>query len=114
MEGRLEYKRKDYLCARCANSCKWDCEMDYCDKFVDKVEADKIANANQIAALSKRCDAFMRDIVRDFKDIILADTAELHEEKQGRVLFNRAKDLAYTDSVSMIDFCLKFTACKKD
>ena len=114
MEGRLEYKRKDYLCARCANSCKWDCEMDYCDKFVAIEDAERIANANQIAAVRKRCEEFMHDIVRDFKDIILADTAEIHEEKHSRVLFNRAKDLAYTDSVSMIDFSLKFTACKKD
>ena len=114
MKEKLEYKRKDYLCARCANSCKWDCEMDYCDKFVAIEDAERIANANQIAALRKRCEEFMHDIVRDFKDIILADTAEIHEEKHSRVLFNRAKDLAYTDSVAMIDFSLKFTACKKD
>ena len=88
--------------------------MDYCDNFVAIEDAERIANANQIAALRKRCEAFMHDIVRDFKDIILADTAEIHEEKHSRVLFNRAKDLAYTDSVSMIDFSLKFTACKKD
>lgn len=114
MEKKLEYKRKDYLCARCANSCKWDCEMDYCDNYVAIEDAERIANANQIAALRKRCEEFMHDIVRDFKDIIVKDTAEIHEEKNSRVSFNRAKDLAYTDSVSMIDFSLKFTACKKD
>ena len=114
MKEKLEYKRKDYLCARCANSCKWDCEMDYCDKFVAIEDAERIANANQIAAVRKRCEEFMHDIVRDFKDIIVKDTAEIHEEKHSRVLFNPAKDLAYTDSVSMINFRLKFTACKKD
>ena len=114
MDKKMEYEKKERLCARCANKCKADGEMDYCNKFIDEEEAERTANTKRIEEMRKRCEEYMHDIVRDFKDIIVKDTAEIHEEKHSQVLFNRAKDLAYTDSLSMIDFSLKFTACKKD
>lgn len=114
MEEKMEYKRKEWLCARCANQCKADGGMDYCDKFIDKEEAERTANAEKIAAIRKRCEEFMCGIVRDFGKIILANTLKMSEEKHSRVLFNRGKDLAYTDNEPMIDFSLKFTVYKKD
>ena len=35
MEKRMEYKKKEWLCARCANQCKADGGMDYCEKSID-------------------------------------------------------------------------------
>ena len=114
MEERLEYKRKEWLCARCANQCKADGGMDYCEKFIDEEEAERIANAEKIAALRKRCEEFMHDIVRDFGSVILADTPTLSEKRRNVVLYNKEKDLAYMDSEPMIDFSLKFTVYNKD
>lgn len=114
MEEKMEYKRKEWLCARCANSCKWDCEMDYCDKFVDKVEADRIANANQIAAIRKRCEEFMQGLVRDFGDIIVADTVNISETERKKIDWNKEKQIPCTDKSPFIDFSLKFTVYKKD
>ena len=114
MEERLEYKRKEWLCARCANQCKADGGMDYCEKFIDKEDAARSDNANMINALRKRCEEFMHDIVRDFGSVILADTPTLSEKRRNVVLYNKEKDLAYMDSEPMIDFSLKFTVYNKD
>ena len=63
MEKRMEYEKKEWLCARCANQCKADGGMDYCEKFIDEEEAERIANAEKIAALRKRCcGKFMREV----------------------------------------------------
>ena len=115
MKEKLEYKRKDYLCARCANSCKWDCEMDYCDKFVAIEDAERIANANQIAAVRKRCEEFMQGLVRDFgKLLIIKDTAEISETERKKIDWNKEKQIPYTDKSPFIDFRLKFTVYKTD
>lgn len=114
MEERLEYKRKEWLCARCANSCKWDCEFDHCDSFVAIEDAERIENANQIAALRKRFEEFMLDIVRDFGNMIVADTAEISETERKNIGWNKEKNIPYTDKKPFIDFSLKFTVYKKD
>ena len=106
MEEKMEYKRKEWLCARCANQCKADGGMDYCDKFIDKEEAERIANAEKIAAIRKRCEEFMQGLVRDFGDIILADTACIKETAQ--------KNIAYVEKLPWVDFNLAFTVCKRD
>lgn len=62
MEERLEYKRKEWLCARCVNQCKANGGMDYCEKFIDEEEAARIANAEKIAAIRKRCEEFTREV----------------------------------------------------
>ena len=62
MEEKMEYKRKDWLCARCANQCKADGGMDYCEKFIDEEEAERTANAERIEELRKRCEEFMREV----------------------------------------------------
>ena len=114
MEEKMGYKRKEWLCARCANSCKWDCEFDHCDKFVSLEDAERIENANKIAALRKRCEEFMQGLVRDFGSVILTDTPTLSEKRRNVVLYNKEKGLAYMDSEPMIDFSLKFTVYNKD
>ena len=114
MEEKMGYKRKEWLCARCANQCKADGGMDYCEKFIDKEEAERIENAKKIAAIRKRCEEFMHDIVRDFGDIILEDTVEISETERKKIDWNKEKDLAYMDSEPMIDFSLKFTVYNKD
>ena len=114
MEERLEYKRKEWLCARCANQCKADGGMDYCEKFIDEEEAERIANAEKIAALRKRCEEFMHDIVRDFGDIILEDTAEISVTERKKIDWNKEKQIPYTDKSPFIDFSLKFTVYNKD
>ena len=114
MEERLEYKRKEWLCARCANQCKADGGMDYCEKFIDEEEAERIAHAEKIAALRKRCEEFMHDIVRDFGDIILEDTAEISVTERKKIDWNKEKQIPYTDKSPFIDFSLKFTVYNKD
>ena len=114
MEERLEYKRKEWLCARCANQCKADGGMDYCEKFIDKEDAARTDNANMINALRKRCEEFMHDIVRDFGDIILEDTAEISETERKKIDWNKEKQIPYTDKSPFIDFSLKFTVYNKD
>lgn len=115
MEEKMEYKRKEWLCARCANSCKADGEMDYCEKFIDEEEAERTANANMINALRKRCEEFMHDIVRDFgKLLIIKDTAEISETERKKIDWNKEKQIPYTDKSPFIDFSLKFTVYDKD
>ena len=114
MEEKLEYKRKDYLCARCANQCKADGGMDYCDKFVAIEDAERIANANQIAALRKRCEEFMQGLVRDFGDIILEDTVDISETERNEVKWNSYKKTAYVYKQPDVDFRLCFKTYKID
>lgn len=112
MEEKMEYKRKEWLCARCANSCKWDCEMDYCEKFIDEEEAARIANVGKIAAIRKRCEEFMQRLMRDFGDIIVEDTADISETERNEIKWDRKKKNAYVDKNPYVDFRLCFTAYK--
>lgn len=114
MDKRMEYEKKEWLCARCANQCKADGGMDYCDKFIDEEEAARIANAEKIAAIRKRCEEFMQGLVRDFGDIIVADTADISETERKKIDWNKEKQIPYTDKLPFIDFSLKFTVYKKD
>ena len=114
MEEKMEYKRKEWLCARCANKCKADGEMDYCDKFIDKEEAARIANAKKIAAIRKRCEEFMQGLVRDFGDIIVADTAHISETERKDIKWNSKDNTAYLDKQPFIDFRLCFKTYKID
>ena len=115
MDKKMEYKKKEWLCARCANQCKADGGMDYCDKFIDEEEAERTANAEKIAALRKRCEEFMHDIVRDFgKLLIIKDTAEISETERKKIDWNKEKQIPYTDKSPFIDFSLKFTVYNKD
>ena len=114
MDKRMEYEKKEWICARCANQCKADGEMDYCEEFIDKEEVSRIANAEKIAAIRKRCEEFMQGLVRDFGDIILEDTAEISETERKKIDWNKEKQIPYTDKSPFIDFSLKFTAHKID
>ena len=115
MEEKMEYKRKEWLCARCANQCKAAGEMDYCDKFLDKEEAARIANAEKIAAIRERCEEFMQGLVRDFgKLLIIKDTADISETERKKIDWNKEKQIPYTDKSPFIDFSLKFTVYNKD
>ena len=114
MEEKMEYKRKEWLCARCANQCKADGGMDYCDKFIDEEEAARIANAERIAAIRKRCEEFMQGLVRDFGDIILEDTADISETERNEVKWDSKNKTAYVDKNPNADFRLCFTAYKMD
>ena len=114
IEKRMEYKRKEWLCARCANQCKADGGMDYCDKFIDEEEAARTANAEKIAAIRERCEEFMQGLVRDFGNIIVADTAEISETERKKIDWNKEKQIPHTDKSPFIDFSLKFTVYKKD
>lgn len=114
MEEKMEYKRKEWLCARCANQCKANGEMDYCEKFIDKEDAARTDNANMINALRKRCEEFMHDIVRDFGNIIVEDTANISETERKKIDWNKEKQIPYTDKEPFIDFSLKFTVYKRD
>ena len=114
MNKRMEYKKKEWLCARCANQCKANGGMDYCEKFIDKEEAERIANAKKIAAIRKRCEEFMQGLVRDFGDIIVADTAYISETERKKIDWNKEKQIPYTDKSPFIDFSLKFTVYNKD
>ena len=108
-------EKKEWLCARCANQCKADGGMDYCEKFIDKEDAARTDNANMINALRKRCEEFMHDIVRDFgKLLIIKDTAEISETERKKIDWNKEKQIPYTDKSPFIDFSLKFTAYKRD
>lgn len=115
MNKKMEYKKKEWLCARCANQCKAHGGMDYCEKFIDEEEAERIENAKKIAAIRKRCEEFMHDIVRDFgKLLIIKDTAEISETERKKIDWNKEKQIPYTDKSPFIDFSLKFTVYKKD
>ena len=114
MEKRMEYEKKEWLCARCANHCKADGGMDYCDKFIDEEEAARIANAEKIAAIRKRCEEFMQGLVRDFGNIIVVGTACIKETEQKNADFNRVKNIACVEKLPWADFNLAFTAYKID
>lgn len=114
MDKRMEYKKKEWLCARCANQCKADGGMDYCEKFIDKEEAERTANAEKIAEIRKRCEEFMQGLVRDFGDIIVADTADISETERSDVKWNSYKKTAYVYKQPDVDFRLCFTVYKKD
>ena len=114
MDKRMEYEKKEWLCARCANQCKADGGMDYCDKFIDEEEAARIANAERIAAIRKRCEEFMQGLVRDFGDMIEADTACIKETEQKNADFNRVKNIAYVEKSPWVDFNLAFKTYKID
>ena len=115
MDKRMEYEKKEWLCARCANHCKADGGMDYCEKFIDKEEAARTANAKKIAAIRERCEEFMQGLVRDFgKLLIIKDTAEISETERKKIDWNKEKQIPYTDKSPFIDFSLKFTVYKKD
>lgn len=113
MNKRMEYEKKEWLCARCANQCKADGGMDYCDKFIDKEEAERTANAEKIAAIRKRCEEFMQVLVRDFGDIILEDTLDISETERKEVKWNSYKKTAYVYKQPDVDFRLCFTAYKR-
>ena len=110
----MEYEKKEWLCARCANQCKADGGMDYCDKFIDEEEAARIANAEKIAEIRKRCEEFMQGLVRDFGNIILEYTAYISETERKKIDWNKEKQIPYTDKSPFIDFSLKFTVYNKD
>ena len=114
MDKRMEYEKKEWLCARCANQCKADGGMDYCDKFIDEEEAERIENAEKIAAIRKRCEEFMQGLVRDFGDIIVADTACIKETERNEIKWDRKKKNAYVDKQPNVDFRLCFAAYKMD
>ena len=114
MEKRMEYEKKEWLCAQCANQCKADGEMDYCDKFIDEEEAERTANAERIEELRKRCEECMQGLVYDFGDIIVADTADISETERKDIKWNIKEKTTYVDKHPFIDFRLCFTAYKKD
>ena len=114
MEEKMEYKRKEWLCARCANQCKADGGMDYCEKFIDEEEAARIANAEKIAAIRKRCEEFMLGLARDFGDMIVADTADITETERNEIKWDRKKKNAYVDKQPEVDFRLCFKTYKID
>ena len=114
MDKRMEYEKKEWLCARCANQCKADGGMDYCEKFIDKEEAARTANAKKIAAIRKRCEEFMQGLVRDFGDIIVEDSVRIKETEQKNADINRVKNIAYFEKLPWVDFNLAFTAYKID
>ena len=114
MEKRMEYEKKEWLCARCANQCKADGGMDYCEKFIDEEEAERIANAEKIAAIRKRCEEFMQRLVRDFGNIIVADTVDISETERKDIKWNSKDNTAYLDKQPFIDFRLCFKTYKID
>lgn len=114
MEKRMEYEKKEWLCARCANQCKADGGMDYCDKFIDKEDAARIANAEKIAAIRKRCEEFMQGLERDFGNIILEYTAYISETERKDIKWNSKENTAYLDKQPFIDFRLCFKTYKID
>lgn len=101
-------------CAQCANKCKADGEMDYCDKFIDEEEAERIANTKRIEELRKRCEEFMQVLVYDFGDIIVADTTDISETERNEVKWNIPKKTTYVYKPPFVDFRLCFKVYKKD
>ena len=114
MDKRMEDEKKEWLCARCANQCKADGGMDYCEKFLDKEEAARIANAEKIAAIRKRCEEFMQGLVRDFGNIMVADMVDISETERNEIKWDRKKKNAYVDKQPFIDFRLCFKTYKID
>ena len=101
-------------CARCANKCKADGEMDYCDKFIDEEEAERTANTKRIDEIRKRCEEFLQVLAYDFGDIIVADTVDISETERNEVKWNIPKKTTYVYKPPFVDFRLCFTAYKKD
>ena len=114
MDKKIEYEKKERLRARRANQCKADGGMDYCEKFIDKEEAARTANAKKIAAIRKRCEELMQGLVRDFGDIIVEDSVRIKETEQKNADINRVKNIAYFEKLPWVDFNLAFTAYKID
>lgn len=114
MDKKMEYEKKEWLCARCANQCKADGEMDYCEEFIDEEEAARIANAKKIAAIRKRCEEFMCGMVTDFPEIMLSDWVVIKEEAEKVFDFNRRKQSAAVYKEPFIKFTLTFKVYKKD
>lgn len=88
--------------------------MDYCDKFLDKEEAARIANAEKIEEIRKRCEEFMGGLVTDFPEIMLSDWAVIKEEAEKVFDFNRRKQSADVYKEPFIKFTLTFKVYKKD
>ena len=82
--------------------------------FRDDEEAARIANAERIEELRKRCEEFMQVLVYDFGDIIVADTADISETERNEVKWNIKKKTTYVYKPPFVDFRLCFTAYKKD
>ena len=82
--------------------------------FRDEEEAERTANAGKIAAIRKRCEEFMQGLVRDFGDIIVADTVDISETERSDVIWNSHKKTAYVYKQPGVDFKLAFTAYKID
>ena len=83
-------------------------------RLCDKEEVERIANAEKIAAIRKRCEEFMQGLVYDFGDIIVADTADISETERKDIKWNIKEKTTYVDKQPFIDFRLCFTAYKKD
>ena len=83
-------------------------------RLCDKEEVERIANAEKIAALRKRCEEFMQGLARDFGDIIIQDTVDISETERNKIKWNRHKEIAYVSKDNFVDFRLCFTAYKRD
>ena len=77
-------------------------------------EVERIANAEKIAALRKRCEEFMQGLVRDFGNIILEDSVDISETERNEIKWNKYKKTAYVFKNPCVDFRLCFTAYKRD
>ena len=83
-------------------------------RLCDKEEVERIANAEKIAAIRKRCEEFMQGLERDFGNIILEYTAYISETERKDIKWNSKDNTAYLDKQPFIDFRLCFTAYKID
>ena len=83
-------------------------------RLCDEEEVKRIANAEKIAALRKRCEEFMLGLVRDFGDIIIEDTVDISETERNEIKWDRYKKTAYVFKNLLVDFRLCFTAYKRD
>ena len=83
-------------------------------RLCDEEEVKRIANAEKIAALRKRCEEFMQGLARDFGDIIIQDTVDISETERNKIKWNRHKEIAYVAKDNFVDFRLCFTAYKRD
>ena len=83
-------------------------------RLCDEEEVKRIANAEKIAALRKRCEEFMLGLVRDFGDIIIEDTVDISETERKDIKWNSKDNTAYLDKQPFIDFRLCFKTYKID
>ena len=88
--------------------------MDKRMEYEKKEEVSRIENAEKIAAIRKRCEEFMQGLVRDFGDIIVADTAHISETERKDIKWNSKDNTAYLDKQPFIDFRLCFKTYKID